>query len=109
MGDEAFYKFRQTYYNDNLADLVLNKGSENKILTGRDKLIRKKDPVFMEPLSRTGRAHFYAPVKFIGNLAIDTFWFNFGVIWLMSLLLYFALLSDILRKGINFFENFRKG
>ncbi len=108
MGEEAVYKFRETYYNDNLADLVLNKGSENKIIADQDQLIRKKDPVFMEPLSRNGRAHFYAPVKFIGNIVIDTFWFNLGVIWLMSLSLYFTLLTDILRKGINYFENFRK-
>lgn len=108
LGSEGVYKFKQEYYNDNLADLVLNKATENKIIEGKDRLIRKKDPVFMEPLSGNGRAHFYAPVKKIGDLEIDTFWFNFAVIWLMSAVLYIVLLFDLLRKGIDFIVNVRK-
>jgi hypothetical protein len=109
LGNDAVYKFKQSYYNDNLSDLVLNKGSENKVIEGDGQLIRKKDPVFMNPLSRNGRAHFYAPVKYLGNLEIDTFWFNFAVIWLMSVILYLVLLFDLIRKGIYYIENFRKG
>ena len=99
------YRFKQEYYNENLADLLLNKGAENKIIEGKGILIRKKDPVFMEPLSKAGNAHFYAPVKVIGNWKIDTFWFNFAVIWLMTLVLYLTLLHDTLRKAVNFFSN----
>lgn len=105
IGEEAVYRFKQEYYNENLADLLLNKGAENKIIEGKGILIRKKDPVFMEPLSKAGNAHFYAPVKVIGNWKIDTFWFNFAVIWLMTLVLYLTLLHDTLRKAVNFFSN----
>jgi hypothetical protein len=110
LGDEEVYRFKQSYYNDNLADLILNKGAENKIMLGSGKLIRKKDPIFMEPESHDGRAHFYAPVKIIGSWKIDTFWFNFFIIWLMSFVLYLTLLHDTLRKTIEFFEQmkFRK-
>ena len=110
MGDEGVYQFKQDYYNDNLADLVLNKGAENKIIAGKGKLIQKKDPIFMEPVSHDGRAHFYAPVKIIGSWKIGTFWFNFFIIWLMSFVLYLTLLHDTLRKTIGFFERvkFRK-
>lgn len=108
MGSDAVYKFKQAYYNDNLADLVLNKGGENKIIEGDGRLIRKKDPIFMEPISCSGRAHFYSPVKRLGNLEIDTFWFNFAVIWLMSLMLYMVLLFDLLRRGINYFQTLKK-
>ena len=41
----------------------------------------------------------------IGNWKIDTFWFNFAVIWLMTLVLYLTLLHDTLRKAVNFFSN----
>jgi hypothetical protein len=92
------------YHNDNLSDLVLNKGGENKIIAGNGKLIRKKDPVYMEPVAHDGRAHFYAPVKILGSWKIDTFWFNFFVIWLMSFVLYLTLWHDTLRKTIEFFE-----
>lgn len=110
MGSDQVYRFKQDYYNNNLADLVLDKAGENKILEGKGKLIRKKDPIFMEPESKTGKSHFYAPVKYLGGWEIDTFWFNLAVIWLMSLLLYFLLLYDLIRKSLEYFENlkFRK-
>jgi len=110
LGGDEVYRFKQRYYNENIADLVMNKGAENKIIVGKGKLIQKKDPIFMEPVSHDGRAHFYAPVKIIGSWKIDTFWFNFFVIWLMSFFLYLTLLHDTLRKTIEFFERlkFRK-
>jgi hypothetical protein len=110
LGNDEVYRFKQAYYNENLADLIMNKGAENKIIAGKGKLIQKKDPIFMEPESHDGRAHFYAPVKIIGSWKIDTFWFNFFIIWLMSFVLYLTLLHDTLRKTIEFFERvkFRK-
>ena len=107
MGSDQVYRFKQDYYNNNLADLVLDKAGENKILEGKGKLIRKKDPIYMDPLSQTGKSHFYAPVKYLGGWEIDTFWFNLAVIWLMSLLLYFLLLYDLIRKSLEYFENLK--
>ena len=107
--DQGVFRLRQAYYNDNLADLVLNKGEGNKIIVGEGRLIRKKDPVFMDPARSDGSAHFYAPSKRIGSWTIDTFWFNFAVIWLMSLILYVTLLHDTLRKLIGFAGKIRKG
>jgi len=110
LGYEGVFKLKQEFYNNSLADLVLDKAGENKILEGKGKLIRKKDPVFMEPLSHTGNAHFYAPEKNLFGWKVDTLWFNFAVIWLMSLLLYFTLLFDLIRKPLEYFEKlkFRK-
>jgi ABC-type multidrug transport system ATPase subunit len=110
LGKEDIYKFRQDYYNENLADLVKNSMAENKIIVGEGKLIRKYESVFMDPTSNIGNAHFYAPVKVIGSWRIDTFWFNFMVIWVMSLVLYLTLLHDTIRKAIEFFAQmkFRK-
>lgn len=108
MGADAVYKLKQDHHNENLADLVLNKSAENKIIEGDKRLIRKKDPIFMDPTSNDGRAHFYAPVKKIGNLVIDTLWFNLAVIWFMSIILYVALLYDLLKRGINFLQTLHK-
>jgi ABC-type multidrug transport system ATPase subunit len=107
-GQDGVYAFRQEYYNDNLADLVLNTASTDKIIQGRDRLIRKKDPVFMDPESRLGKSHFYAPVKYIGNLAVDTLWFNLGALWLMSLVLYLTLQHNTIRKAIEYFGRLKK-
>ena len=104
LGEDGAYTFKQRYYNENLADLVLNKSFDNKVLVTKTKLIRKKDPVFMDAESRTGRAHLYAPEKNLFGLKIDTFWFNFSVLWMMSLILYITLLTDLLRNAVTYIE-----
>ena len=107
LGSDGVFQFKQDYYNNSLADLVLDKAGENKIIEGKGKLIRKKDPIFMDPISKAGNAHFYAPVKNISGWKIDTLWFNFAIIWLMSLGLYFTLLYDVIRKTLEYFENLK--
>ena len=104
MGQDQLYAMRQNYYNQSLADFALNKNSTTKIIEAKGKLIRKKDPIFMDPESRIGRAQFYAPYKNLFGLHIDTFWFNFGVIWLMTIVLYFTLWHDTLRKIVEGIE-----
>lgn len=104
VGQETLFRMRQDFYNQSLADFALNQNSVNKIVEARGRLIQKKDPVFMDPHSKTGRAHFYAPYKNLFGLHIDTLWFNFGVIWLMTLVLYFTLLHDTLRKVVEGME-----
>jgi hypothetical protein len=109
LGEEGVYSFKQAYYNENIANLVKNVAVENKIIEGEGKLIRKYEPVFMDSDSHCGNAHFYAPVKEIGNWKLETFWFNFMVIWLMSLVLYITLLHDTLRKVIEYLGEMRFG
>jgi ABC-type multidrug transport system ATPase subunit len=103
-GDEAMLKFKNDYYNSSLADLAANKKDFIPIMRYNDRLIRKFEPVYMIPTSRIGRAHFYAPVKIIGSRTIDTLSFNVIVLWIMSVLLYFTLYFDAIRKTFSFFE-----
>lgn len=107
MGQGQLFAMRQNYYNQSLADFALNKNSTTKIIEAKGKLIRKKDPIFMDPASRIGRAQFYAPYKNMFGLHIDTFWFNFGVIWLMTTVLYFTLWHDTLRKVVEGIERIK--
>lgn len=98
MGSDGLLGFRSKYYNDNLADFVTDRNGLTKITEGHGRLVRKKDPVFMEPVYRNGNAHFYAPEKILGNLYIETFWFNIAVIWIFSGLLYVLLITDGIRR-----------
>jgi hypothetical protein len=98
MGPEGLLDFRNDYFNENLADFVTDRNGLTKITEGHGRLIRKKDPVFMEPVYHNGNAHFYAPEKIIGNLYIETFWFNLAVIWMFSGLLSLLLVTDGIRK-----------
>ncbi|MCK4662196.1 MAG: ATP-binding cassette domain-containing protein [Bacteroidales bacterium] len=105
LGKDNVYKLMQDYYNKNLAEMVLNKREILKIWETKKRLVQKKDPIFMYPESNLGRAHFYSPVKKINEQYFDTFWFNLLIIWIFTFVFYFTLLTDTLRKLINYSKN----
>jgi len=94
-------KIKEDYFNSSLDELMRNKMEINKIVEKNGKLIPLLDPIFREPSSKIGRAHFYAPYKIIGNYSINTFTFNLIVIWIATLILYILLLTDSLQKLIK--------
>jgi energy-coupling factor transporter ATP-binding protein EcfA2 len=106
-GLSAFTQFRNTYENSNLTDMVENNNSTEKIIQKDNKLIRKYKPIYMEPSSRFGRAHLYAPVKQLGNIQIDTLWFNVMAIWITTLFLYITLYFDVLRRILTYTGSLR--
>ena len=80
---------------------MLNRVDIENIHDMGDHFIQVSDPIYKEPESRVGRAHFYAPFKQIGSLQIDTFWFNILVMWIMCGALYVLLVCDGLRWVIT--------
>ncbi len=107
LGAKWLVDLRNNYENKQLKALVLDETNTVKIIETDRKIIQKFEPCFMKPASRYGRAHFYAPVKRLGNMDINTFRFNTAVIWLVSLLFYIALYFKLLQKVINWLGNFR--
>jgi ABC-type multidrug transport system ATPase subunit len=107
MGEDKFIEMRERDFNENLADVVLNRLSTSKIYDAEDKLIQKADPVLMKPGSKWGRAHFFAPYKQIGNLKISTLIFNLIVIWAMIFLLFVALYYNVLKRFIRLLESLK--
>jgi hypothetical protein len=105
MGGEDFVRLRSENYNDNIADIVLNRMSTNKIYDAGDRLIQKADPVFMHPGSDYGRSHFFAPYKMIGNFRIDTLIFNIAVIWFMTIIFFITLYFNVLKRFIKLLES----
>jgi len=107
MGEEKFIALREKDFNENLANVVLNRLSTSKIYDSEDKLIQKADPVLMKPGSKWGRAHFFAPYKQIGNLRISTLIFDIIIIWLMVFFLFVALYYNIMKKFIRLLESLK--
>ncbi len=101
---EAFSKLKEKHHNQSIANIVLDKMNYKKILVYQDEIIQLKDPIFKYPQSKYGRAHFYAPLKIIGKLRIETYWFNLGIIWIISLIMYVLLQFDLIRKGVENIE-----
>ncbi len=100
-GTQALVELKRRYHNNALAEVVLNQNDFDKMYIADGRLIQVKDPIFREPQAHNGRAHFYAPYKMLGKLKIDTLWFNVGVLWLGTALLYVALYFDWLRWVVS--------
>lgn len=94
-------EFKNRYYNEDLADLVKNVNTKERILEYKGQLIQQINPVFHEP-EQTGflnyRTHFFAPTKTLFGSRFDTYWFNLMVIWLTTAVLYILLYFEALRK-----------
>lgn len=104
---EEFNAFKNKYNNNQIASIIKNDKELIKFFEYNNHIIGLKDPVFRIPISTNGRAHFYAPVKRVGKLYIDTFWFNILVVWIATLFLFIVLYFDVLFRMIKYFENIR--
>ena len=99
-----FIRLKQSNYNENVADLVLNNNEFRIIYQFKDNLIQKSNPVYKKPESKYGRAHFFSGFKIIGSYKINTFIFNIIALWFMSLCLYIILITDSFRKLLLYFN-----
>ena len=104
IGLNKYVKLEEDYYNNRLADFLMNNDPGDQTIETHDRIIQKYRPVYMKPVSNNGRAHFYAPYKLVGHLRIDTYWFNLTVIWVVSLILYITLYFNLLRKLVTYFS-----
>lgn len=100
-----YLKDKDAYENESLHDLVTNRTTANRILDLNGEYIQKIDPIYLDPTSNYGKAHFYAPRKKLFGKFYDTYWFNISVVWGMSLLLLVTLYFDVLKRFITLLEN----
>jgi hypothetical protein len=107
IGRDKLMQLREQFENRKLNEYMLNEMEIERLIETPRRMIQKYAPVYMRPLSNYGRSHFYAPYKKIGNIAIDTFWFNIIVLWLVTLCLYIALYYNLLQKALNITGNIR--
>lgn len=99
-----FNILRESYHNETIAELVKNLTETHRIIEQEGKLIQKIYPIYKDPDPEHAvdfDAQFYMPAKHFLNQNIDTFYFNTGVIWSMTLVLSLALYFDLLRRVID--------
>ena len=104
---KAMLNFKQENYNNCLADHVLRNNDFKKLIVQNNEIVRKAEPIYFIPSNSYGRAHFYSPVKRLGNLLINTKYFNMAIIWIMSLALYFLLIVDGLSVSTKWLGNLK--
>ncbi len=97
-GREWLVNLKKDNFNDKVSEFVRNRNRIKQIVLYDGELIRKKDPVFMDPYSHIGRAQFFASYKFLGHKKINTLWFNVAVLWLFTVFMFVLLYYDVFRK-----------
>ena len=107
IGTQELMKLEKNYSNKQLEMYVLDRLRVDQSIETKQRIIQKYEPGYMKPTSKDGRAHFYAPYKQIGEIKIDTFWFDLLVLWFVTLVLYIALYFNLLQKLVTWFENLR--
>ncbi|HEY0741432.1 MAG TPA: ATP-binding cassette domain-containing protein, partial [Chryseosolibacter sp.] len=102
--EKQFDERRDMYHNETITELVKNTAEPNRILEVNGKLIQKIYPIYKDPEPDhmvDFNAQFYMPSKHFLRSNVDTFWFNTGVIWSMTLVLALLLYFDVLRRIID--------
>ncbi len=105
IGRDEFLILRKNHMNEGISDLVTNRSEFNKLVRADKQLIQRKDPIFKDPTTDYGRAHFYASEKELWDWHIDTVHFNIAMLWLMISVLYITLINDVLKNILNFFSS----
>lgn len=102
--DYNLNEYKNEYYNESLADLVMNVAEDDRIIEYNGAIIQQLNPVFQDPKPRhmlDYRAQFFAPHKHFLGMKLDTFWFNLLIVWLMTAVLYVTLYFEWLRKALS--------
>ncbi|MBN2523808.1 MAG: ATP-binding cassette domain-containing protein [Bacteroidales bacterium] len=102
LGPEFLRNLRSAYYNYAIADKVTNDSIQDPIRFYNNTPVQIKHAVFKYPDSDIGRGQMFIPEKQISGQRIDTLEFNVSVIWMINLMLYVMLVTNLLsRLGIR--------
>jgi len=102
-----YNRMKDMYHNETVEEHVRKVFEKNKMVEYGNELIQQIDPVYKDPFPRNWlgfRSHFFAPRKYFFGRYFDTFWFNMGFIWFLTILFYIALYFDLLKKLIHGFS-----
>jgi len=98
MGIAGAQKFKSAYYNEDIANLVLNVKDLDAVRISGKRLVRVAAPVFEEPESKLGGAPFLASSKRVGSCRMETLYFNLLVLGVMAVVLFLALAARLLPR-----------
>jgi hypothetical protein len=97
-------KLMNSYHNERLAEMVKKAFEKNPILEYNQKLVQQFQPIYLDPYPESFlgfRTHFFAPSKWFAGRYFDTYSFNLTIVWFMTLVLYFTLHFEALKRIID--------
>ncbi len=105
---DIYDRLKRDHYNKRIEEMVKKSNEVVRIIEYKDRLVQKIFPIFHEPSEPNHffdfRTIFYSPTKYFAGQQRDTLWFNVGMIWFMTILLFIALYFDLLRKLVDSFS-----
>jgi ABC transport system ATP-binding/permease protein len=103
---------RLKYQNESVTRMVERSNEAVRIAEWKGELVQKIYPIYFEGHRPNHfldfRENFYVPAKYFWGRKIDTLYFNIGMIWAMTVLLYIAVYFDLLKKLVHALETRRK-
>jgi hypothetical protein len=107
-GIELLQSLRESHHNKSIEDIVTNRGTAARLIEVDNKIIRKIDPVYYRQDDAEFifdlKTKFFAPIKYLYGKPHDTLFFNLAVIWTFTLILYFTLYVDLLKRVLSLFS-----
>jgi hypothetical protein len=92
---------KDMYHNESVEEHVRKVFEKNKMVEYRNEIIQQTDPIYKDPVPENWfsfRSHFLAPRKYFMGSYIETYWFNMGIIWFMTVIFFIILFFDLLKK-----------
>jgi ABC transport system ATP-binding/permease protein len=106
--ETEFETMKHSYQNEAITELVKNMAETNRIIEKDGRLVQKFFPIYKDPDPDhlvDFNAQFYMPSKHFLSRNIDTFFFNLGVIWSMTIVLSLTLYYEVLRRIVDALSN----
>ena len=100
----VYFSMLDRYHNESVADQVKKIYEKNQIIEYEGRLYQQIDPIFLDPAPEGFpgiRSHFFAPRKYFLGLYYDTFKFNVGFIWFLTVVLYMVLYYNLVGRLVN--------
>jgi hypothetical protein len=108
----AYEQERLSYTNDAVTDAVLNVSAVERIIEYNGRLYQKIYPIYLNEHNPKNifdfSANLYQPTKYFAGVYWDTLFFNIGVIWSMTFVLFITLYFDVLKKIVRQLEGSRR-
>jgi ABC-type multidrug transport system ATPase subunit len=98
LGTDGIRALKHNHTNTSVTRVVLGSMGLTSLRVQNGHVVQLSSPICKPPSSSLGRAHFGAATKRVGSILIPTFWFNLGMLWLLTLLLYLCLYADLINR-----------
>ncbi len=98
---ENYLEWKGRYFNSSLNKFIRRSDEKYRVIEYNNELFQKIDPIYMNPVKRNIKAHFFSPSKYIFGISISTFVINIIMIWFFTIVLYIMLYFSLLKKLLS--------